>query len=331
MKISTRTALFAGSLTLALLVVLYVVATLDTRAAPTHAYMHIPSAQAVQNATIEVELEGFQPGEMVTLWQTFPDYKVLPLRDVQVNNEGNATVSLFMDPSLPLGAHSLSARGNLSTSIAINQFQLDAPHVAVEANSVVLSLITSGEIQGNTYTFEGTGYKPAEPVSLWLTLPGGSVRDLDIVEARDGSFTYRFTPSIEDPIGTYYLTGFGRSSKHTGVVSFDVQTADYLAGTAEASLEIWPAQVRQLDVVKITGRGFTPGEVVGLWITLPDGSVVSLYEGVTLTGAFQEQIYLPAVIPEGGLPIGFHNFSAYGKTSGKRAITSLELLPGEGE
>lgn len=331
MRITRRTALFAGTLTLTLLVGLYMVVNLVTNASGIQPVVHFQSSQGLQNNPFEVTLEGFTPGETVTLWQTYPDYKVLPRRNVQVDSEGKATVSLFMDSSIPVGQHALSARGNTSGVTSVSTFSLAAPEPEIVRNHVEIVTTQSGQKQGNAYTFQGSGYDPSEPVALWLTLPDGSVRDLKIVHAGEGEFTFSFTPSIQDPIGTYHLTGFGRSSQRTAVTSFSVEAADNLAEAEDATLEIWPPQVRQLEVVTLTGRGFNAGEVVGLWITLPDGSVVSLYEGVTVTGAFQENIYLPAVIPEGGLPAGHHKFSAYGKTSGKRAITSLELLPGEGE
>jgi hypothetical protein len=331
MKNPKRTAILASMLTISLLIGLYVITSLNTRAAGTQPVLLLASDTGMQNSSLDVELEGFIPGETVVLWQTFPNYQVLPLEYVRANSEGKATVSLHMDSSLPVGKHALSARGEQSQTVAISYFQLDAPAAEQTQNNVQFLLTESGNTQGSTYTFEGTGYDTSEPVALWLTLPDGKVRDLQIVKADDtGTFSYRFTPAVEDPTGTYHITGFGRSSERTGIVSFDVAQADYLSNAEAASLEIWPAQVRQLDIVTMTGRGFAPGELVSLWLTLPDGSVVRLYEGVTESGAFQEEIYLPAVIPEGGLPAGHHNFSAYGNTSGRRAITTLELLPGSG-
>ncbi len=324
-----RTILFALASSCLLLIGLYVMTSLQASATQVAPVLALPDGGGIQNETIEVHLAGFAPGESITLWQTFPNYKVLPLHNVTANRDGEATTNLFIDPSIPVGTHALSARGNSSDALAMVSFPVHAPEVALK-NSVEIVLVESGFQQGTPFTFAGSGYDPSEPVSLWLTLPDGAVRDLQIVQAGDGEFTYSFTPGVEDPIGTYQITAFGRSSERTAITSFEVEAADYLIEAAPATLEVFPSQVRQLDVVTITGHGFDAGEVVSLWLTLPDGAVVTLYEGVTMTGAFQERVYLPAVIPEGGLPVGVHNFSAYGSTSGRRAVASFELLPGSG-
>jgi hypothetical protein len=323
-----RTTIFALASSLVLLLGLYVFTSLHTQATNVAPVLVVPPNGGIQNETINVYLDGFVPGEGITLWQTFPDYTVLPIyQQVSADSAGRANVTLFIDPSVPVGTHFLSARGNTSDAIAIASFPIEAPELVIK-NSVAIELVESGQTQGNPYVFAGSGYIPSEPVALWLTFPDGSVRDLQIVDAGDGSFTYRYTPSAEDPIGTYQITAFGRSSERTAITSFVVEVADYLATAEPTTLEVFPPQARQLDIVTMTGRGFDPGEVVSLWLTLPDGSVVTMYEGVTLSGAFQERVYLPAVIPEGGLPVGIHHLSAYGSTSGRRAIASFELLPG---
>jgi len=224
----------------------------------------------------------------------------------------------------------MSAHGNASDALAIGYFDLVAPQPVIDRVVQVVVSSEDGGTQGDVFTFAGSGFQPSEPVSLWLTRPDGSVRDLEIVKAGDGTFSYGFVPGTEEPAGTYHVTAFGRSSERTGIAAFDVVRDDDLADAATATLEVFPTQAEQLEVVTLTGHGFEAGEVVGLWLTLPDGRVMSLYEGVTLTGSFQEQIYVPSVTPEDGLPEGVTDFSAYGKKSGRRAITSLEVFPGNG-
>ena len=80
----------------------------------------------------------------------------------------------------------------------------------------------------------------------------------------------------------------------------------------------------QLDTVAVAGAGFTPGEKVSLWITLPNGIVLDLFSGITVDGTFVERIVLPP------LSVGTHYISAYGLTSGERAVAPLELLAGNG-
>lgn len=330
MNITRRTAIFAGMLALSLLTVLYVAVSMTSRAYVGQPVLVVSTPYTHQNEQVEIVLEGFIPRETVTLWQTFPDYTVLPLHNVNTDSAGNAVATISVDASQPLGQHAISARGNTSGTVVVGNFEIQASQ-AEPSPEASMTLIEVGTMQGQPYTFEGAGYEPSEPVSLWLTLPDGSVRDLKIVKASDGDFTYTFTPGPEDPAGTYFITGFGRSSEQTAIATFSVEPGDELEAAAnQATLEVEPFQSEQLDVITLTGRGFEEGETIGLWMTLYDGTVIALYEGVTVTGAFQEQIYLPAVIPEGGLPSGHIDFSAYGKSSQRRAVTRFYLLPGSG-
>jgi len=76
--LSKRTAFFASLFSVCLIIGLYVVWSLTSRAAVDGAALHVVSGSGVQNGTIDVVLEGFAPNESVTLWQTFPDARVLP-------------------------------------------------------------------------------------------------------------------------------------------------------------------------------------------------------------------------------------------------------------
>lgn len=88
------------------------------------------------------------------------------------------------------------------------------------------------------------------------------------------------------------------------------------------------ASSRQRERVTLTGSGFTAGELVGLWVTLPDGAVLGLDNDdlkADADGAFAIELRLSR-----GLPIGLHRFSARGKSSGKGAIVPFYLMPGKG-
>ncbi len=326
--------LLASGLSLGLVVGLYVAVSLGTRAATVDdtAIVTVSSGKAYQSQKAEVRLFGFGANETVTLWQTFPNYKVLPLGEFTTNGAGEAVFNITMDASQPVGRHAMSAHGNTSDILAIGEFELLAQEPPTAQAVTIDVKPINGDQQGHRFSFRGTGYKTSEPVSLWLTRPDGSVVDLGIVNSSSerGGFEYSYVSGPEDPEGVYHITGYGRSSETTGIGSFKINRGDYLGETEAASLEIEPAQVRQLDNIVVTGSGFEPGELIGLWLTLPDGSVVTLYSGVTMNGSFRENIYLPAVIPEGGLPIGTHDFTAYGDSSGKRAIAPFEILPGSG-
>lgn len=88
------------------------------------------------------------------------------------------------------------------------------------------------------------------------------------------------------------------------------------------------ASSRQLETVVIAGAGFEAGELIGLWLTLPDGSVVGVDSDdleADDDGAFAVELGLGA-----GLPVGLHRFSARGQVSGAGAIVPFYLMPGQG-
>ncbi len=88
------------------------------------------------------------------------------------------------------------------------------------------------------------------------------------------------------------------------------------------------ASSRQLESVVIVGVGFTPGEFVGLWVTLPDGSVVGLDDDDLRAdddGEFGVELGLGP-----RLPVGLHRFTARGKNSGVGAIVPFYLMAGRG-
>lgn len=85
---------------------------------------------------------------------------------------------------------------------------------------------------------------------------------------------------------------------------------------------------RQLEQVVLSGEEFAPGELIGVWLTLPDGSVMGLDNDDVQAGSdghFAVEIGLGA-----GLPTGLHRFSARGQESGRGAIANFVLLPGQG-
>ncbi|HEX6288659.1 MAG TPA: hypothetical protein VFZ66_05680 [Herpetosiphonaceae bacterium] len=85
---------------------------------------------------------------------------------------------------------------------------------------------------------------------------------------------------------------------------------------------------RQRDTVTLIGSRFDSDELVGLWLTLPDGSVLGLDDDdlrADESGTFGIELGLGS-----GLPTGLHHFSVRGKRSGKGAIGQFYLLPGRG-
>ena len=85
---------------------------------------------------------------------------------------------------------------------------------------------------------------------------------------------------------------------------------------------------RQGESVIVVGEGFAVGELIGLWLTLPDYSVISLDDDdlvADAAGAFVVELSLAS-----SLPTGTHHFSARGQTTGRGGIAPFFLAAGRG-
>lgn len=104
------------------------------------------------------------------------------------------------------------------------------------------------------------------------------------------------------------------------LAAFGTRTANYNGREVEAAL--------QREQVVLSGEDFAPGELIGVWLTLPDGSVFGLDNDDVQAGSdghFALEVGLGS-----GLPTGLHRFSARGQESGRGAIAEFVLLPGQG-
>jgi hypothetical protein len=282
-----------------------------------------------QDETASLSASGFAPKEIISFWFTLPDYSVMSAGDLKANADGAVDGSVFISVDMPVGTYSLSARGNRSGTLASAPFVVKAAAGAPPSANVLLKVDHRTMAQGECFFFTGTGYTPSETIAVWLRLPDGAVTNAGLEgEFRAGSagdFTYTICFGNLAAEGGYAFTAYGKSSQLTGVAEFTLARGDYInAPAGKAQLFVDPKVAHQLDTVSVVGGGFAPGERVSLWITLPNGVVLNLFSGTTADGTFQEQITLPP------LPVGTHYISAYGQSSGLRAVAALDLLPGDG-
>jgi hypothetical protein len=312
-------------LTLALLLSLF--ALPGSPVAAQGATLSVTPGSAPQNSVVTFDFNGFGNSEIVSLWLTLPDQSVISLGDVEVTDDGGGYLDVFIDSSFPVGVHYFSARGNSTGVLAKARFELTVGRGAGNSAGVRITVDSESLPQGECFVYSGTGYTGGETLGVWITRPDGSVSDLGEIEAAsDGSFEDSICYGSLAREGKYSYTAYGKDSGRTGIAEFVLKRGDYLGAPAGgATLAVEPASAKQLDIVTLIGDGFEAGELISLWVTLPDGRVLTLFEGYTTDGSFAEDIYLPP------LPVGRHYFSAYGNSSGLRAVAAFDLLPGDGE
>lgn len=278
-----------------------------------------------QNTTVTIELSGFRPNEIVTIWQTLPDFSVIGHGNYEVDETGSATLSWFADASYPTGQHYMSARGNTSRRIAITGFELNLGEGQV--SDLQMSVSTSVDPQGTTFRFSTVGFSARETVSIWLRSPSNQVIDLgQVTSSREGTFDFTLLMGGEDAEGEYHLTAYGNESHKTSITSFVLVRGDMLTGAIGSPvLRVSPSTAMQHTNITIEGESFGSDENVAVWITMPDARVVPLFEIDTeVDGYFVKEIQLPtSLIP------GVHEITAYGKSSSLRAVTTIQVTPQE--
>lgn len=312
-----------------LLVTVLLASLVALPAAPAYAQgtsLTVTPSSAPQNSVVVFTFAGFQAKESVNLWLTLPDYSVVGLGNVIVGSSGGGDLPVFISSAFPTGRHYFSARGNKSGLTAVTPFDLTIGAGAGNSPGITLTVDEDTKSQGNCFLIEGSGYASNETLASWLRLPNDVVIGFGEFQASSsGTFADIVCAGSLGFEGTHYYTAYGKSSGSTGIATFTLTRGDYIGAPAGgATLEAQPSSAKQLDVITLVGTGFLPGETISLWLTLPDGRVLSMFEGVTATGNFAVDVFLPP------LPVGRHYFSAYGQTSGLRAIAPFDLEPGTG-
>ncbi len=146
---------------------------------------------------------------------------------------------------------------------------------------------------GQTVLVQGEGFERGESVSIWLTAPDRSTRDLGKPSAdNNGSISgaqISFTVDGSFPLGQWFITAHGNGSGREVVASFMVEAPrpppgnpallgnmlhDKLRPSGDGNMT--PLAAPANIAFSVTARGFAGDERIGLWLTRPDGEVVTL-------------------------------------------------------
>jgi hypothetical protein len=193
-----------------------------------------------------------------------------------------------------------------------------------------------------------------EPIQVDITFPDGRVFTIPASQNLDGVIDLpsnfppesRFTangagqlsltiPVPGDwPYGCYSVSGRGLSSGGiNNATSFFVVIPGGQPGpSGNASLRVTRngqdlAAALQGEIVEVDGRGFIGGELVSLWITAPDGTVISFPPGQEVVLATPAGAIATSFQFEGKNPVGRYTFTALGQQSQFRVFASFELRP----
>jgi hypothetical protein len=209
---------------------------------------------------------------------------------------------------------------------------------------------------GTFYEIHIRGFQPGEKVSLWYTLPDGEVvgteapidagnHNGELDDFFDSGDLEGLPPSVVE--GLWYITYEGEVSKHQAVVHFKItpdegsnppgQTATPAPTTdpnlssctnvpASVNMTITPSNCAKAGAgFAFVGRGFQADEIVGVYVTAPDQSVVGApfqitarADGTAGTVSFSTRT---------NYPLGVWAMTMEGVSSHNRAIGYFKLIP----
>ncbi|GEM_PF-3971943 len=236
---------------------------------------------------------GFGPGEVVSIFITFPDGRVFPV----VNYQGN----ILTKPACCPQADEALADGTGSLTF---QLRFGLPGTAGSYPSTTGSATDNQQFTSNIFLLPPEFANAVPPYGKY------TVTVLGRVSLQKASTSFTITKSTADD--------FSRNAIATLTVYTTVGHK---------------ASARQVDAlfngdnpnVDIACNGLIPGESVAFWDTYPDGTVVALSTLVADDGG---TALLQLDLLTGKFPVGLHTFSCRGDHSNFTSVGAFLLLPG---
>ncbi|PDV99297.1 hypothetical protein [Candidatus Viridilinea mediisalina] len=283
-----------------------------------------------QNDTVTLVGNGFSPSETVSVWITYPDYTVYAVAEVQTNDNGSFSypyVPDFLGATFsPTGRYTYTAFGQTSGREVYASIDVAIGQGAAASQQVSFSADISQGHQGSRFVFRGSGYGPGEEVALWLRYPDNRVTDLGRTTAGSEGIIEYVLAMGGAPVGNYALTAYGLRSDRTGIAEFELLPGDRTHARSEATLNVGPDASAQHSHAAFSASGFQAGEVVTIWVTMPDGSTRWIGDIVANNnGSLYATLYLNERDP-----VGPRVYTAFGNRSGARATANYQLVPGSG-
>lgn len=283
-----------------------------------------------QNDTVTLVGTGFSPGETVSVWITYPDYTVYGVAEVATNGDGSFSYPYLPDflgaTFTPTGRYTYTAHGQSSGREVYASIDVAIGQAPGTTAGVTLTAEPRRDTQGSYYVFSGAGYGADEEVAVWLRYPDNHVEDLGRISAGPSGRIEYVLYVGGAPVGRYALTARGLRTGLNGISEFDVRVDDLTQATGQASLLVRASPDNQRSYATFEGHGYQPREIVTVWATLPDYS--TLWVGdvqASDDGSFVAVLYLSEQEP-----VGKRTYTAYGNTSGLRAVADYVLTPGGG-
>ncbi len=247
--------------------------------------------------TVQFVGNGFGPGEIVSIYITFPDGRVFaPTNQNQIANPPACCPQ--NDEVLADGTGSFFFRLRFGP---FNSGNKTFP-------STTGSLTDGVQFTDSLFVLPGEFANSVPPYGKY------TVTTLGRVSLQKASTSFSITASTPDD--------FSRSTTGTLAV---FTTIGHRTSSKQVDPQLAPSGVSDNPNVDIACNGLIPGEYVAFWDTYPDGTVVSLSTLVADDGG---SAVLQLELLTGKFPTGLHTFSCRGQQSNYVLTGSFLLLPG---
>jgi len=235
---------------------------------------------------------GFGPGEVVSLYLTFPDGRVFPVVDGEGTDCCAQTDETLADTT-----------GGIHFTVLFDQFQ-NYP-------------TTTGSATDATQFTSSIFTLPAEFATGSIPYGFYTVTAIGRVSLQKATATIKITA----PSGPDFVDG---STTSTGTLAV-FTTIGHRTSAKQVDPALAPSGVADNPNVDIACNGLIPGEHVAFWDTYPDGSAVTLSTLVADDGG---GAVLQLDLLTGKFPTGLHTFTCRGLQSNYYLTGSFLLLPG---
>jgi len=235
---------------------------------------------------------GFGPGEIVSIYLTFPDGRVTP-----VINDESIGCCPQNDETLADGT------GSIVFELLLDQFQ-------------GYTTTTGSATDGTKFT-SSIFILPAEFATGGLPYGNFTVTALGRVSLQKAAATFQIIP----PSGPGTFEG---STTSTGTLAV-FTTIGHKVFAKQVDPILAPSGIADNPNVDIACNGLLPGEFVAFWDTYPDGSTVGLSTLVADDGG---TALMQLDLLTGKFPTGLHTFSCRGNQSNYVLTGAFLLLPG---
>jgi hypothetical protein len=178
----------------------------------------------LHGATVNIFGRGFRGQELVDIWITAPDGTVIDYPSQFTSDVGSFASTFFFDGRFAVGNYNFSAKGRTSGYIVYASFNLASQPSTPSgwAQVRVVWRYPTSATQDQSFEITGQFFESFEPISVWATLPDGTVRGIPIQYANSyGEFFTVVQLDTRLPTGAYKFTAQGLNSKRL-VISEDV-------------------------------------------------------------------------------------------------------------